>query len=92
MGKKGRGTAGHLRQSVPPRIFIRMGTSTGTEITVQQQKLLLLGEAGHAPPGSAQRTYHCLLSSVTVPARSVMTEPNPPEPEHTGQSEGAHLL
>lgn len=80
---------------MPPRIFIQMGISTWTEITVQQQKLFLLEVPSHGPSPrpSAQRTYPYLLSSVTAPALPAQAEPEPPNPSQkwVGGSQGAQL-
>lgn len=80
---------------MPPRIFIQMGISTWTEITVQQQKRFLLEVPSHGPSPrpSAQRTYPYLLSSFTAPAPPAQAEPEPPDPPQkpAGGSQGAQL-
>ena len=76
---------------MPPRIFIQMGISTWTEITVQQKNfpLQVLSHSpsqGRLPTGSS----HCLLFSFTA-----LAPPSQAEPElltdHRREQEGHGL-
>lgn len=75
-----------IKATVPPRIFIQTEIRLGQKSQFNSKKLFLweLPSHGPAPWPSAQRTYHCLLSSFMAPALPAPAEPEPPDPAWKG--------